>query len=243
MKENITVIIPSSPIKKHPSLNMIQTTIGLIRYQLPHAPIIIACDGVRKEQEDRTEDYNIYKNKLFEWAEGKNIQIIPFSEHNHQTGMIREVLPKVQTDNLLFIEHDFPVVGDIPWEDIETILNDKQADLVRFYLESDLIPEHKHLFLDETPILLGKVPVIRVGQWSQRPHIARTDFYKKIFDGLVPRGRISYIEDTIHGHFDSQFQDNGKAAWERNKLCVYYPEGDISRCLHLDGRGNETKWI
>lgn len=233
---DITVVIPTSPIKRHPSITMIQATIGLIRFQLPESKIIILADGVRKEDKERKADYRLYLVNLIDWVSKlPNIEIEMFYEHLHQTGMIKEILSQINTKFILFIEHDFPVVGDIPWAEIYNALD--HVDLIRFYLEPEIVKEHTHLFSEV--VRVSGLDLIKTGQWSQRPHIAKTSFYKEIAK-LMPEK--TYIEDGIHGYFGERFDGNPKEAWERNKLTVYYPKGDLSRCIHLDGREDEPKW-
>src|SRR5690606_40817966 len=96
--DQITVLIPSSPIKRNPSIGMIQATIGLVRFQLPTARILVSCDGIRTEQENMRENYHQYLDNLHEWSlTQKNIEIIIFGDHLHQTGMIKKILPIVNT--------------------------------------------------------------------------------------------------------------------------------------------------
>lgn len=235
--------MPTSPIKSHPSTKIIEMTIAYIKRQLPNAPILIMADGVKTEQENYRSDYEEYLDRLEAWSVGKNIRIKRFPLFQHQTGMIRKVLRDrdIKTTKLLFIEHDFPVIGDIPWQDISEIIDFKLADLVRFYLETDLEPAHNHLFLDRKAFMIGNVPVIRTGQWSQRPHIASLEFYTKAMK-LIPNSTRYFIEDSIHGFFGQNFDNLREKAWNRARMCIYYPPGNISRCKHLDGREDDVKW-
>lgn len=239
--DKITIVITTSPSRRHPSIEMIQETIRLLRIQLS-SRILILVDGVRPEQEYLKEDYEEYKSALYDWSltQGK-IDMIIFDEFMQQSGMIKAGLHQVDTPLLLFIEHDFPVVGDIPWDPITTILSRHDVDLIRFYLEPRLEPLHSHLFLDKVPTIIGGVPLIRTGQWSSRPHIASTRFYRRVMFTQIDTQKY-YIEDLVHGYFANAFVNKGLNGWLQNKMCIYYPEGDISRCKHLDGRLDEEKY-
>lgn len=243
--DKITIVITSSPSPRHPDTAMIRETIDLMRTQVT-CPIIILQDGIREEQKHLEKDYSAYKRRLRNWAmkSGLDIAMIEYAEHKHQTGMIKSVLRKdlIATPQMLFIEHDFPVIGNIPWQEISAILEKGSVDLVRFYLETDLEPAHKHLFLDEKPVSIGGVPLIRTGQWSQRPHLANVSYYKRVFNRYVSKDDNNYIEDTIHGYFGEPFATNPKMAWKKNRLCIYHPEGLLTRCKHLDGRLDEPKY-
>lgn len=243
MPDDITIVITSSPCKRHPSTDMIVRTIQLLRIQLD-SRILILLDGVKPEQEHLREAYGQYKAALYSWSLTQDrIDIIIFDDFEHQTGMIKAVIDQIDTPQMLFIEHDFPVVGDIPWDAISKVLSSGEADLVRFYWEPFLIPEHNHLFLDKSPVMIGDVPVVRTGQWSQRPHLATVALYRKIIENYLQDDRKTYIEDAIHGNFGGPFVNAPAAAWKENKLCIYHPlRGSISRCEHLDGRMGEDKY-
>lgn len=239
MDDNITVVITTSPCRRHPSTEMIRKTIEMIRIQID-SPILILIDGIKPEQEYLSVEYEKYKKELQEWIITQDrIDCLVFVDFQHQTGMIKEGIKYVNTPQLLFIEHDFPIRGNIPWQDISDIIRAGAVDLVRFSWEPQLIPEHKHMFLDKTPIDIGGVPLVRVGQWSQRPHLTSVDFYKKIIKDYLDDDRKTYIEDAIHGHYG----DISARGWGLNKLCIYHPtRGSISRCEHLDGRMEEAKY-
>jgi hypothetical protein len=109
-------------------------------------------------------------------------------------------------------------------------------DVVRFHHESHILDDHQHLMLDETPnVLGGLLPVYRTSQWSQRPHVARVDYYTRIIDTYFPKTCNTMIEDKMH----SVCQDR---AWQANRLAVYAPGPNIKRSLHTDGRGDDPKF-
>ena len=61
MRKDITVIIPTSVIRSHPSTAIIDETINNIRYHLPDSEIILQIDGIRDEQLHRKKEYDEYK--------------------------------------------------------------------------------------------------------------------------------------------------------------------------------------
>ena len=62
--DNLTAIIPTSPIKSHPDTSIIEETIKSIRHHLPDSEIIVTFDGVREEQEDLLEEYTEFKKQM-----------------------------------------------------------------------------------------------------------------------------------------------------------------------------------
>lgn len=241
----VTVLIPTSPIKDHPDTKHIDLTIESVRHHLPTAQIIVMIDGVRKEQQSYDENYQLYLHRLL-WKTNhvwENVTPILFKEHLHQAQMTRETLKHVQTPCVLFVEHDTPLVTDyeIPMlEATQTLLDDK-LDAIRFLHEADIHPEHQHLMMDTTPQNYG-LPILRTGQWSQRPHLASTTYYRHIIDTYFSDRANTMIEDRIHGITQQAFLERGKAGWNEHRIGIYAPEGNRKRSYTTDGRGSDPKF-
>lgn len=244
--EQVTVLIPTSPILLHPKTHMIEETITTVRHHLPNCEIILMIDGVRKEQKNLQKVYDEYRRILlwkcnFEWH---NVLPLVFSEHTHQAGMTRRALDLVNTPVVMFVEHDTPVVTDepIPWEDlIESILGG-EANIIRLHHEAGVLPEHEPLMLDDKPSSSGPAPMRKTMQWSQRPHLANVAFYKDILDRYFRPESRTMIEDHIHGIVQTDCITDRKLGWFKWRLWIYAPEGNMKRSYHLDGRGNEPKY-
>lgn len=235
--EGLTVLIPTSPIPSHPSTEIIEQTIQSVRKHLPDCEIILMIDGVRDEQKAYTPNYNEYIRRLlwkcnFEWH---NIYPILFSDHQHQANMAREALRHVRTDKILYVEHDTPIDGEIPFEEIGELIDSGQANVVRLMHEAHILEPHKYLMLDE-----GRFT--KTAQWSQRPHIASTDYYKRIIDEYFPLSGRTMIEDKMHGILMNAWQTKGQSGWNEHKVLIYTPDGDMKRSLNLDGRQDDIKY-
>lgn len=235
---DITVLIPSSPIPSHPSLAIIEETVRSIRHWHPVADIIIMCDGIRPEQQHYHDRYQQYLSDLlwkcnFEWT---NVFPLVFSEHQHQANMTRAALDHVTTPLVLFVEHDTPLVTDEPidWDGIITLGKSDDIDMIRFHFEAQVHPEHEYMSIDKEPILLHGVPVRRTVQWSQRPHVAKADYYRRILREHFPPSGRTMIEDKMHS-VAQEFPD-------RNRIAIYHPAGNIKRSLHTDGREHDEKF-
>jgi hypothetical protein len=239
----ITVIIPTSPTPEN-SLEMIQTTIASIRERLPLAEILITCDGVRPEQIDRLPEYHRYLNRLCRWANTEtNVVPIMFFDHAHQSGMMRRILVGITTRHVLYVEHDCPLVGEIDFAEMLAMMERNELALLRFSHEAQILPEHEHLFLETKPN--GPDPFVRTIQWSQRPHLARADWYRDVMATYFGHGSRAMIEDVMHGvvqHAAYTSRKHVEGGWEQWRLAVYAPEGDIKRSTHLDGRGGDPKY-
>lgn len=233
---NITVLIPVSAIPTHPSTEVLDETIRSIRERLPDSEIIIMCDGLTQELKKYKEAYDEAIRKIlwhtnYDWG---NATPMVFGKHMHQSLMVKEALKLVRTPLILFSEQDTPLHNDIPFEQIAPVVETGYANVVRFHFEAQVHPEHQYLMLDQTPIDILGVPMLRSRQWSQRPHLASTKYYRemaaKYWDDQ-PR----FIEHIMYGIVvEGEYDDH--------RLHIYAPEGTLVRSKHLDGRrmGAET---
>ncbi len=99
LSDLITVLVPTSPIPSHPSTAIIDETLDSIDAAgLDACEVVVMCDGVRPEQEDRSADYAEYVRRL-SWSLDERPRSWPFlfPEHRHQAAMTREALDKVTT--------------------------------------------------------------------------------------------------------------------------------------------------
>lgn len=244
--EPVTVLIPTSPIAAHPDTSIIEETIASVRFWHPSAEIVVMCDGVRAEQEHYRDRYERYLEQLT-WLAARDGRILPVihDEHLHQVGMTRRALDLVSSAVVLFVEHDCPLVMDEPidWPPLIDVVRSGEADLVRFHYEAGVHPEHEHLMLDEKPRDVRGAPLLRTVQWSQRPHLANTGFYRRVLANDVLEGHVGMIEDVLHSVVQTAWRDFGPAGWDRYRLWMYAPEGNLKRSLHLDARGADQKWV
>lgn len=245
-KDTITVIIVTSPIKIHPDTSVIDETIDRIRLKLPNSEIIVCFDGVREEQKHYTKRYNQYIQKML-WKcnfEYKNVLPLVFEKHQHQAKMTREALKYVNTPTILFVEHDAPLVPDydFEWANMVQAIVTGQANVIRFHFEAHILDEHKHLMLDSQPEEICGVPMMRTIQWSQRPHLASTAFYRDMLNIYFSKDAKTMIEDQVHGHLIEAYKRDGTMGWFSWRVWIYTPEGNIKRSYHLDARGEDSKY-
>jgi hypothetical protein len=225
--DDITVIVPTSYIPSHPSFEIIDQTVQSARAQLPSAPIIVTCDGgVAPEHAGAYDRYCELIEHRWE-----NAMVIRYREHEHQSGMLPVSLAMTLTPFLLYLEHDWQLLEPIEWEGIKRALGGGMFNYVKFHAGPRVHPAHEHLM--EARVVLDEVPFIHTRQWSQNPHLARTEFYR---NQVLPycEGKTDFIEDILHGMV-------GSSPWQDWKCAVYNPvKGDMQRVRHLDGRGSKA---
>lgn len=240
-EDTITVIIPISPIASHPDTAILEETIGTIRHHLPKSKIILTFDGVRKEQEKLNDAYQEHiRRVLWKCRTWKNVVPYIFSMQTHQVAMARVALQEVTTPLILYVEQDTPIVIDEPieWEKLIKKLLTGDANMIRLHFEGVIPEAHTHLMIG-TP----EDSFLKTVQWSQRPHLARTDFYTSMLqDNFSPEANC-FIEDRIHGKVQVDFDLYGEAGWAKWKVFIYHPmTGNIKRSYHVDGRHGEQKY-
>lgn len=245
LRGRVTVVIPTSPVPSHPSTEMIEATIARVRSypDLAQAEVLILVDGVHPRLEHRHADYVEYTRRLIwrcNWAPDlAGCLPVVFDEHTHQAGMMRRALDLVRTPLVLFVEHDTWPCGDIDWRGLARVVEDGAGAcgvrVVRLqHYGGDIHPEHRHLLVDGERRDVAGVPLYRTRQWSQRPHLARADYYRALLaEHFGPRDR-TMIEDVVHGPC-------AESSWERFGVAVYAPPGDMKRSDTCDGRGGDPK--
>jgi hypothetical protein len=240
-KDDVTIILATSVLPTHPGTHIIDETIKSIRFHFPKNEIIMQIDGLRQEQKSRRQDYNEYKSRIL-WKcmhEYENVLPIIFKEHSHQTTMMRKTIDEIQTSFLLYVEGDAPLVTDvdIDWQKCINLLTYGEANTIRFHHEA-LIPEqHKHLMFGLEDGFM------KTSQWSQRPHLSKVKYYRNII--LPPLEDKTFIEDRTHGIIQDDigpYDQFSKEGWNKHKLWIYHPEGNIKRSYHLDGREGGRKF-
>jgi len=218
----ITVIVSTSPRPSHPATRVLDRTIVSVKAQLPNVPIIITCDGIPS---DAPHDTHIRYGGFKEAIQGRydNTRVIPFEQHQHQSGMLGIALAMVDTPVLLYLEDDWEFLSypPIEWEKLCTLITGGWTNYIRLFPQHRIHPLHEHMM--KARVIFGDVPLVLHNQWSQNPHLASTEFYRK---EVLPRcqTRTDYIENIMHGI-------------GMDGLATYNPREGVSMmvCQHIDG--------
>lgn len=243
-KEAITVVVPVSPIKSHPSTEILDETIGTIRQHLPNSEILLTFDGVRKEQEHMRDDYEEFiRRALFKANTEWSAVPIIFDEHMHQSGMMKAVIDEIKSPLLMYVEQDTPITPDMPidFKAISNAILNGGVSHVRLCHESYILEDYKHMMLDAEPISVSGCPIVRTVQYSNRPHVASVAFYRQLLSHFSENSK-AFLEDLLHGIIYEAYKIDGMQGWQNYRLAIYHPEGNIKRSYHTDGRAGEEKY-
>ena len=240
-KNDVTIIVVTSVLPDHPDTSILDETIKSVRYHFPDNEIILQIDGLRDERLNRKNDYDEFKNRvlwkcLHEW---KNVLPIIFEKHSHQTTMMKETIGLITTSILLYVEGDAPLVTEEPidWQKCLDMFEYDKAKTIRFHFEASIPRSHEHLMFGLTDDFM------KTAQWSQRPHLSLVSYYR---NEIMTRVKDHwFIEDIIHGAIQDDilpYDVFDKEGWDKHKLWIYHPEGNIKRSYHLDGRKGTRKF-
>lgn len=242
VEPSTTVIIPTSPIPSHPDDGILSETLASVRAVWPTAEVILCVDGVRAEQAGMADAYQSYVRRVLDRRHPGVLPLL-FEGHRHQAQMTAAALERVRTPLVAFVEHDTPLAGDIDLAACEAALLADRVDLIRFHHEAHVLDEHRYLMVGR-PEQVSGCPLWRTVQWSQRPHLARTAFYRRILADHFTANERTMIEDRMFGIIDPYAHDHGNdSAWRKWRMAIYHPDGNILRSRHLDGRGDQPKFV
>lgn len=243
-RPQITALVTISPIASHPDTAILEETVASVRDRLPDSEIVLAFDGVRLEQEERRAEYEEHIRRALWLADHQWGNVLPRinDDHVHQAVAAKRALEHVRTPLLLFAEHDTPLCGDIPWQDIAGTILAGDANVVRLSHEASILECHRHLALDADPQSVRGVPLTRTLQWSQRPHFASVAWYRELLDRWFPNDELNYIEDVVYSRLIAAHERDGEMGWLGWRTWIYTPDGDIKRSYHTDGRAGESKF-
>lgn len=246
LRSDITVLITTSPSQKHPDTAILEETIKSVRDRLPEAEILIVADGIRKEQEHLQSAYGQYLHHVA-WlcnVQWERAALFCMPSHHHQALSTKAAMKHVNTPYILFMEHDTPLQGEFNFQRLERVLASGQADLIRFHHESRVLEEHAHLMVGPVETNVFGLTMQKTKQWSQRPHLATSAYYRHILDTYFGDESKSMIEDTLYGTLKN-LVDEDEMNWYRHRVWMYMEEdahGSIQHSYHLDGRGTDPKY-
>jgi hypothetical protein len=222
----VTVLVPTSVIPRHPDTSILDDTLASIRFWFPTSWIIIMADGVRPEFESRREQYAEYLRRV-EGQLGERMILRKFDHHCHQTTMVINTLPSVTTPLIYWSEHDQPLLTERPidWTTLAAAILTNRCDLVRLMLMEEVHPAHEYLYNG----WLEGLPLRPQKQWSGWSHLASTEYYRRLLAGFDTRAKMT-VERYVVRLVEPR-------PWEENRLTSYIPDPkQAKRLRHSDGR-------
>lgn len=242
LSELVSVLVCTSPTASDPDTTAIEETIVSARTapEMNRCLLLIGADGIRPEQRDLTTSYHAKLAELdYQWP------VARLPAWGHQANVMRMLLEHVTTPLVLALEHDAPLTADvaIDWSGCAETVMSGELHLIRFLHESRILPDYAHLMLQAAPTDGTRVPYIRTAQWSQRPHLAATQWYRDLIATYFGPSSRCFVEDALHGVVTYHWNEFGSEGLDRFKMGIYAdPVPTLQRSYHLDGRGAGSKY-
>ena len=171
----MTIVIPTSPIPSHPSIEVLMNTINkLYDYEeLRECKIIVMVDGVHPKLENRRESYLKYINTLFEVFDADtNVSINLFATHTHQAEMLRQTLPLCD-DVIFYVEHDTYIQGEIDIAGcIDLVKHSSVVNQLRFHIFHEFSPSliaFNFSIMDSASLMMRSINSLQLGISFIRP--------------------------------------------------------------------------
>lgn len=239
LSELVTVLVTTSPCASDPGVQTLATTLeSVLTHAVGGCRWVLGADGVRPQHRDLRDAYD---EKITTIRDIHAVWQLP--QWGHQANVLRGILGEVTTPLILFLEHDTPLLPEpIDWQGCaETILSG-ELDSIRFHYHPAMRDDQKHLTIDPDPRPDRRIPYLRTAQWSQRPHLARADWYREIMATYFGRSSRCFVEDVMAPVVANAFARDGMLGWSRFRLAIYAdPEPTMQRSTHLDARAGADK--
>lgn len=256
-KENsfdTTIVINTSLIKTHPSLELFNATFASLRYLrgLPaNTPIVITIDGLiskklykyqpndTKENKQRLQEY--VKRLRLRFKYESHVTILSSYDAGLLTINLKMAMDHVDTKFVFVIQHDLSFVHEINYNAlIQSMKENPDLNIVRFHNRKNIVPqrfytiENKDIKKKCTSIFrdekngLEFVPQV----FSDRNHITTKEYYKNMLEmmGDTPRFMETVMLNSLKKDL-SKCREFGQ--W------IYGPLGSGPYIKHLDGQHSD----
>jgi len=239
----LNVIISASPTSSHPSIVQIKQVVESLKHinAKNKYNVILAHDGIADPAKlEKVRSYHEYFKNLenfaknyHEIAEINEIKIVGADKWGGKILGIREAMKVVNSEYLLMLEHDHPLIRDFKIEDIlEDMDLDETIKHIRFGI-GGMEPGSGDLIwplYDGRNDLFGKekrcknYTYTRTPFWSEQPHVCKTSYYT---DFVFPRWgaldvwgsierRVNALCPRIHGNLF--LQERYGLSWEPSDI-------------------------
>jgi hypothetical protein len=247
-----TIVINTSLIKTHPSLEMFNATFDSLRYLHglpPKTPIVITIDGLLSEKRYKYKPNDNKENKMklqeyvrrlrLKFKNDKHVTILHSYESGLLTVNLKMAMEHVETKYVFVIQHDLRFIHDVNYTALLRSMeeNPDTLNIVRFHQRKNIVasafkmlkePEGKKnctsIFRDEKNGL-EFVPQV----FSDQNHLTTTKYYKWMLDmmGDSPRFMETVMLNAI-AKYPTECRTFGQ--W------LYGPPGSGPYIEHMDGQ-------
>jgi hypothetical protein len=195
-----TIIILSSLIPTHPSIQIINETFSSVIEMLDglpsNSPILISVDGL-PEQKITTESisrlHRYVKNLRLMFHSNPSVTILNNYEHGHISNSIGVALEVVETEFIYMIQHDFKFVKHINHTALVGAVRERPdaIQIVRFGKKGTSLQNLHAVNCEQVRHVISESHGLYFGlnKWSDNNHFTTKKYYEKLLSqiGPIPR--------------------------------------------------------
>ena len=213
-KNDVSLIVVTSPIPTHPDTNLIDTAIeSVLKMNYPFSEMIISYDKDRKN----ISSYKTYKKRMkSKYPQFKHLEL---DKHGHFIGTFHNALNHCKSKYFFLLQHDICLEGKFPIQECLNTKLDWNIIATHHFKPEDCekdIPEPTHWF----PIMkkTRDKNLLKTYGWSERIFLSRRDWMMdKLYEYYHKGKTVNFIESIFHKEFDK--------LWKQQKITHFY---DIS---------------
>ncbi len=237
----ITVITTTNPIPSMPNTRLLCAA----QTSLNRSPILALCkkiivfDGVQPGYAHRAEDYELYKKCVAQLTQNlpafANTELVFCSSWQYIGGAVREAMKRVTTPFVFLHQHDLILTKDVDFAGIiATMIGNPRVKYVGLMDHSENTAFSNDR-VDDVIEGFHCVPLCRTFGYSDRCHVARTEFYREF---VLPQCGNFSMEEAMNPIFGKAKHTLGME--EAHRIFGTYLYGNLTDGgyhKHVDGRG------
>lgn len=240
LKDKLTVITTTSPIRSHPDTEMLEICQKSL-FDMPgiqECPKIIVFDGIHKRMMFLKDSYEEYKTNVQNLTETdpyfRNTQLVFCKEHVHLTGAIKEAMKHVKTPFVFLHQHDFKIRRKVDTFGIIRSMEEnpglKHVMLPRRFISSSW---GFNYYVDENIEGPCYVPLTRTFGWSDNDHFSPKSYYEEfIFPKVTKPWPMEWVLNPLEKKLTMEDPKNH----DLFGTYIYGKIGDGRYIVHLDGK-------
>ena len=247
-----SVIILTSLIPTHPSIEMVNETFNSVYEMLDglpeNTPVFIASDGLHGDkkhpEKDRLNDESInryddyLKNLRLRFYKNPHVTLVNNYRFGHISNTLRVVLELVETEFIYVLQHDLKFSKHVNHTGLVNVMkeNPQEVQIVRFgkspFMKEKIVRRRNRSHCREVWSRTYDQHGIHLelGRWSDNNHFTTKAYYEKVLD------KIGSFPRTVEGpmmNSGSKIQNVSECAFLNQYL---YNAKDSPFLFHLDGR-------
>ena len=268
LSDFLTIIITTSPIKSHPSTDVLDQVIESFNLidELNDCKKLIICDGYQiisnnkyksgKITQEVATNYELYIESITD--KYNNSVIIKRDNRYGFAENVKYALDLVMTEYVIIIQHDQIFLRNIDFKDIiDMMVKYTDINYINFIslqtvnYEAKLISKYNSFYKEyKNKSNLCSLPLMPLLFWYDKPHVCRTSYYKDYVFGnkhlIIGTNKYLCVKNFIEDSFGQVVKENIKSGGYEQFLnynsFLYWDDPTSPAIAHIDGRTYNLKY-